>query len=396
MEPSMLDIDFAKHNEDARRLWSDFWAGRASRAPMTISCNYRMIVLDPALNARGHRFERIFFDPAAMLEVQADFIDWFRGNILCDEQLGPPEKYNINVSFLNCYDALYFGCVLHFRHGQIPDTTPWLIGGQRDALFDRDFSESAVMEHEWIKRSIEFHDYIAARRGQWQRNGATIGDVAPTFLGSDGIFTTACALRPPELLMLDLADDPAFVHRLLATITDAKINRARALRRHYGRPMVETAGFGLADDACMMLSPQAYREFVLPYHRKALNALADVQAIRSSGGRIGMHLCGDAAHLFKIMADELGINLFDTGFPLDHGRVRRELGPDIWIQGGPKVQILKDGTPAEVFAETRRILESGIKAGGRFVLREGNNLAPRTPVENIQAMHQANLQFGNF
>lgn len=390
----MLDIGFTTHNEESKKLWSDFWAGKASRVPMTISCNYRMIVLDPTLNTAGHQFERIFADPAAMLEVQADFIDWYRTNVLCDEQLGPVSEYNINVSFLNSYDALYFGCPLHFRDGQIPDTSPWLIDEHRDALFARDFSESAAMANEWVIRSITFHDYIASQKGKWQRHGATIGAVGPTFLGNDGPFTIACALRPPDVLMTDMVDDPAYVHRLMGTITDGVINRIRALRRHYSRPMVDKAGAGLADDACMMLSPRTYREFVLPYHRRLLDSLADVPAVKASGGRVGMHLCGDASHLFKLMADELGINSFDTGFPLDHGAVRRELGPEVWIWGGPMVQIVKDGTPAEVFAETRRILLSGVKAGGRFVLREGNNLAPCTPAENIRAMHEACVQFG--
>lgn len=32
--------------------------------------------------------------------------------------------------------------------------------------------------------------------------------------------------------------------------------------------------------------------------------------------------------------------------------------------------------------------------GGRFVLREGNNLAPCTPVENVEAMYGAGKIFG--
>lgn len=391
----MLKLDFDRHNAESKKLWADFWAGKAARVPMTIGANYRMIVLDPKLNTAGHTFERIFSDPAAMIEAQADFLDWLHMNVLCDDPIGPVRRYNVGVSFLNCYDALYFGCPLHFRPGQIPDTEPWLTDGNRDALFDRDFQdEAAIVAHPWVARSIEFHEYITAQRSRWQRDRAGLGDISPAFLGNDGPFTIACAVRPPDLVMTDMVDDPGYYHQLMGTITDAVITRTRVLRRHYGRDALDTRGTGLADDACMMLSPRVYREFVLPYHRRLLDALADVRAIKAGGGRIGMHLCGDASHLFPTMVKELGINLFDTGFPIDHGQVRRELGPDVWIQGGPKVQILKDGTPSEVFAETRRILESGVKAGGRFVLREGNNLAPCTPTENIEAMYQANLQFG--
>ena len=50
--------------------------------------------------------------------------------------------------------------------------------------------------------------------------------------------------------------------------------------------------------------------------------------------------------------------------------------------------------PAAVREEVRRILTSGVLAGGRFVLREGNNLAPHTPLENTEAMYRAGREFG--
>jgi uroporphyrinogen-III decarboxylase len=42
----------------------------------------------------------------------------------------------------------------------------------------------------------------------------------------------------------------------------------------------------------------------------------------------------------------------------------------------------------------RRILQSGVLEGGRFLLREGNNLAPGTPLENTEAMYYAGREFG--
>jgi uroporphyrinogen-III decarboxylase len=47
-----------------------------------------------------------------------------------------------------------------------------------------------------------------------------------------------------------------------------------------------------------------------------------------------------------------------------------------------------------VIKETRRILDSGVLEGGRFVLREGNNLAPHTPFENLEAMYQTARRVG--
>lgn len=80
---------------------------------------------------------------------------------------------------------------------------------------------------------------------------------------------------------------------------------------------------------------------------------------------------------------------FETGFPVDFGTLRKELGPQIILQGGPTVMLLHDGTPEEVSLETRRILNSGVCGNGNFILREANNLAPHTPLANLVAMYQA-------
>jgi uroporphyrinogen-III decarboxylase len=94
------------------------------------------------------------------------------------------------------------------------------------------------------------------------------------------------------------------------------------------------------------------------------------------------------------LARELNIDTWDAGFPVDYAGVREALGPDFLIQTGPTVALLLHGTPAEVEVEARRILDSGITRGGRFILRDANNLSPCTPVENVAAMYETARQFG--
>jgi hypothetical protein len=49
-----------------------------------------------------------------------------------------------------------------------------------------------------------------------------------------------------------------------------------------------------------------------------------------------------------------------------------------------------------VYDRTVEILRSGIMEGGRFILREGNNLPPCCPEENLSSMYQACLDHGAF
>jgi len=74
--------------------------------------------------------------------------------------------------------------------------------------------------------------------------------------------------------------------------------------------------------------------------------------------------------------------------------MRELLGKDALIYGGPNIQLLVNGKSEDVYEETKRILTSGILEGGKFILREGNNLAPQTPMENIEAMYKAGRDFG--
>lgn len=49
--------------------------------------------------------------------------------------------------------------------------------------------------------------------------------------------------------------------------------------------------------------------------------------------------------------------------------------------------VLKDSSPASARQSVKRICQSSVMRGGRFVLNAANNPAPRTPVENIRAMN---------
>ncbi|MFH1616069.1 MAG: uroporphyrinogen decarboxylase family protein, partial [Planctomycetota bacterium] len=146
----------------------------------------------------------------------------------------------------------------------------------------------------------------------------------------------------------------------------------------------------LADDSICLISVEQYKEYVLPYHKRIIAELGRPEVTNY------MHLCGDASRHFPTVRDELNVYSFDTGFPIDFAKVRRDLGEDVEIAGGVHVNLLLNGSSQEVYDEAKRILQSGIKKGGKFFLRDANNLAPRTPPENIKAMYQANLDFGKY
>lgn len=236
--------------------------------------------------------------------------------------------------------------------------------------------------HEYLSERVE--GYIFKGRPV----GRSIGAPPAGTMGNGIPFTTACKLRGTPQMCMDMAADPEFARKLLTYITDAVIQAIKAWRKYLGTP-VATDYVILGDDSVVLLSPEMYREFVLPHHRRIYEEFGTPDALR------GVHLCGAAQKHLPILARELGVREFDTGYPVDLRDLYGEVGPDVRIRGGVTVDLLKSGTPAAIREESRRILES-VRPYKRFVFRDANLLAPETPLENLNAMYEACKSYGRY
>jgi len=393
-------IDFERHNEEAKRVWEAYHAGRPYRAPVMISANSRICLLNPALNEEGIGYREYIDDPDLMALVQMKTQHYIRHNLLQDAEMGLPEAgWSLTVDFQNCYDALWFGAEIEFRDGQVPDTKPLLSDcdpphpdplppsggrGRKRVLFDRGIPDPFAGE--WMERNWRYYEHWKANLSRYEFAGRPAVSATPSGLGCDGVFTVAANLRGATQLCLDIYEDPDYVRELLDYVNEALIARIKAYREALGQEMKPQCG-GFADDCIELLSTDTYRELVLPYHKRYLSELF-------GEGPHSVHLCGNVERHMPIIRDELNVRTWDAGFPLDYGAIRKALGPDFQIQTGPRVSTLLNGSVDDVDAECKRILESGIMEGGRFILHEANNLSPRTPVENVAAMYEAAARYG--
>jgi hypothetical protein len=326
-------------------------------------------------------------DLDVMLQCKVEHQWWIRHNVVFDAEMGMPAKgWSVGVDFQNYYEAAWFGCPIEYHQNEVPDARPILTNGRKRQLFDRGLPNpfGGLMG-----KNKEFYEHMLRRKQQgYTYRGLPIVSVGPCGLGTDGPLTVACCLRGASELCLDFYEDPRYVEELLDFITDATIARIKAWRKYLGQPEI-TDSWGFADDSVQLLSCDLYRQFVLPCHKRLVAAF-------SRKGPNSMHLCGDASRLFKTLREELNITTFDTGFPIDLAKMTRELGPEVRLQGGIHVTALRDGSPQTVREECRRILLSGVKQNKKFIFREGNNLAPHTPLENIRAMYDAVKEFGKY
>ena len=378
-------MDFTAHNREARAVWEAFHSGKPVRMPMTLGINPRFYLLDSSLNAECISFQQYSENAEIMAEVQIRNAHYIRHHIYADHEMGLPENgWRVYVDLQNTYEAAWFGAEVVYRRGNSPFTEPLLTGERKNLLFERGIPDPFGGCYTQALRMCEQMQALAGKKEYFGRPIAEAG--LPSY-GTDGPMTVACNLRGTTQFCLDIYEDPAYAERLLDYITDATIARIRAWdRRFFGRDIRDS--FGFADDSIQLLSRDVYRDLILPRHRRLVEALSNGTKKNS------IHLCGDATRHFKTIRDELNVDSFDTGFPVRHGELAAELGPDVTISGGVHVDLLLGGTPQQVEAETRRIIGEVKPVTRRFIMREANNLAPCTPPENIAAMYEAVRQYG--
>lgn len=384
----LCGMDFGAHNAEMRRAWEAYHAGTPYRVPIILGTNSRYFMFSPEANPQRLEFRDYTEDPDAMFDAQLRFQRWSRFNLLQDGPLGLPEagqKWRVWVDFQNYYEAAWLGCPVVYVDGEVPDTRP-VFADCPERVMEQGIPDPFGGA---LARGLEYHERFKARAAKETYLGREI-EVAPPGcgVGTDGPMTVACNLFGADFVCTAMAAEPERLRVLLEFITGATIARMIAWRRLSGVP-VPQEGFMMADDSIALISTAMYRDHILPHHRRLYDALATPEPPR------GIHLCGNASRHFLTLRDELNVWTFDTGFPVDFGGLRCDLGPKARIQGGPHVELLRTGTPEQVRDETRRILESGIlTGGGMFILREGNNLAPGTPPENTEAMYRAGREFG--
>jgi uroporphyrinogen-III decarboxylase len=381
----MKYIDFEKHNEEVRKLWDDFWKGNPTRAPTAFSMSPRMILLEPRLNPEKITAKDFFENPDIMWDVQLKFQKWLRYNVPQDAEMGPPEEWSIGVSFFNSYEAGWFGCSINYREGELPDTSP-ILNTRKEKLYEMEIPDP--IHGNLMGRLLEYYEYFKEKRKKFSFEDKPISEKIGLPTGTDGPFVAACNLRGATEVCLDMYEDPKYFHDLMNFVTEGIIRRMKAWKNLVGEEY-PVDNFFFADDSIELLSEKTYREFILPYHRK-------IFAEFSKGGANSIHLCGRASHLFPTVQKELNVQTFDLGFPTDLGEMRKILGKDVLLIGNIHPMLLRDGPKEKIEEAVKKLCTSEVIDGKKFILHDGNNCAPCTPISHFEAMYEAGKKYGRY
>jgi uroporphyrinogen-III decarboxylase len=195
----------------------------------------------------------------------------------------------------------------------------------------------------------------------------------------------------PHMIAIDLvgvdfylwqAEHPEACHRFLNRITDALIAAQRAFLALDGRTWGGVAG--LAEDTATVMSPAMFREFCVPYAKRLFGPSA----------RRGIHMCGPSSHLHQVLIEDLRMTDFDLFSYLVAPEVAaRNLGGKARLWGNINPMLMRDGTRAQVKQAALTALQALSPCGG-FLLGDGANVCPGTPVENLAALAEAAEEYG--
>lgn len=168
-----------------------------------------------------------------------------------------------------------------------------------------------------------------------------------------------------------ILDHPDWVHQAMQALTPLAIRYAQA-QVNAGADVIIIGEAGCSGG---LISPNTYRDFIMPYHRELCTAIT-VPTI--------MHICGKSTRHTPYIA-QTGASAYNFDEGVDIRIAQQHLRGKIAVTGYvPTISVLLEGTPEMVYASAWECLENSVD-----VLTPGCALAPHTPLENIAAMTRA-------
>jgi len=215
------------------------------------------------------------------------------------------------------------------------------------------------------------------------------GERAIVFLSHDA-FEFSHYLRGMPNLLMDYALNPSFVQRVARLVMDYK---ARVLARaaEIGADILCT-GDDYAHRQAPIMSPEHFRQFVLPYLQQAVDVarIRELPFLKHTDGNI-----------WPIIDDIVGTGLdcldpLEPVADMDMRRVKEAYGDRIALAGNVDCgRLLPNGTPGQVVEAVKETIAKG-GVGGGLILASSNSIHPAVNPENYRAMVEAGRRFGTY
>ena len=338
------------------------------------------------------RIDQYIGDPLTMLRCQLLGQKWILENVKSDFH-----KIVCYPDFMWVEDVDSFGAKTVFPHND----SPWVA---RPHLLQNDENLERLRGVDWVHnglhgKMLRYYEEMKKLAEGFEivfEDGKVIPaaeTVYPGGAGIIGIASLAGDLCSVEKFSMDLYDRPDWVKELLRIIVDKSIDWIEAIAGINGGKAAFCSDFNekvihVGDDGMAQMSPAQVEEFMLEPHSR----LAD--RVRSLGCEVQAHNCGKSDHLLKFWKDDIRVDRY-IGFSYltDKRALKQVMGGSVFLMGGIDTVKLHEGSPEEVMQDCRTNLDIFKDCRG-FVMMDGHNVAPGTPLANINAMSEAARKYG--
>jgi len=209
-------------------------------------------------------------------------------------------------------------------------------------------------------------------------------------------FERAYAMQGLEHFLLNMALHPEFAVALLKKNAEhCKVLMGAFLDQLGGNVDIIKIGDDLGTQVSLMISPKMYRQMLKPIHADFIRFIKE-----RTKAKVLFHTDGDVEPLIEDFI-EIGVDILNpiqtsAGKMSDLVSLKSKYGGRIVFCGAIDThRVLPFGTPDEVRAEVKRVIQA-LGHGGGFMLGPVHTIMGDVPAENVLAMVDAVEEYGQY
>ncbi|MCL5074482.1 MAG: uroporphyrinogen decarboxylase family protein [Chloroflexi bacterium] len=361
-------------NENRARQRAMWARSYHDRVPLWLGVHTRYVLWQ-----RGVSYTEYWKTPRDHLIHQLENFRWIVENV--DDDRWGADEILLVPDFENIPNSAAMGCAIGWMDDEPPRAFPCITTPQQMV----DFVAPSPRDGLWGKMlewCAEMNRLLASGMVSVTRNNTPLPVHVTMGAYSLGPFSVAVDMVGTVFYEW-LLTYPQACRSLLSKITAALIAMESYCRRLDSR---RVGGYNLAEDSAQIISPNLFEEFCVPFAWRLYDTFP---------GERTMHMCGRSNHLHRSLLEDVRVTYFSGfGSVVRPEEIALTLGGRMLLRGNIDCVLLKDGTSEQVRAAARHCLQTLAPLGG-YVVCDGYNIAPGTPLENLWAIKDEVAAYGS-